>query len=146
MDMRFYGILLIVATLFITQSFISEAQIVRDGIKIKVFFKSEKGKSVESKESELLRDGPLTCCAGVDGKFDRIELSGNETITVMVREGSISENGDIIYLNKGYYLDKKAVFKPFEGRENFGIWTISIMKDDVTLLQFEYEFRDCTDF
>ena len=144
MDKRFYGILLIVVTFFITQSFISEAQIVRDGIKIKVFFKSEKGKSVESKESELLRDGPLTCCAGVDGKFDRIELSGNASITVMVREGSASENRDMIYLNRGYYLDKKAVFKPFEGRENFGIWTISIMKEDKVILQFEYEFLSCT--
>ena len=140
---RFYGILLIVATLFITQSFISEAQIVRDGIKIRVFIKSERGKS-ESIESEVLGDSPITCCTGVDGKFDRIELSGNASITVMVREGSASENRDMIYLNRGYYLDKKAVFKPFEGRENFGIWTISIMKEDKVILQFEYEFLSCT--
>jgi hypothetical protein len=140
---RFYGILLIVATLFITQSFTSHAQIVRDGIKIKVFIKSERGKS-ESIESEVLGDSPITCCTGVDGKFDRIELSGNASITVMVREGSASENRDMIYLNRGYYLDKKAVFKPFEGRENFGIWTISIMKEDKVILQFEYEFLSCT--
>jgi hypothetical protein len=143
MDKRFYGILLIVATLFITQSFISEAQIVRDGIKIKVFSKVDKGKSLEWKESELLNEGGMICCTG-DSQFDRIELSGNAAITVMVREGSVSENGDIVYLNKGYYLDKKAVFKPFEGRENFGNWTISIMKEDKVILQFEYEFLSCT--
>ena len=62
----------------------------------------------------------------------------------MVRTESASENGDIVYLNKGYSLDKKAVFKPFEGREYFGRFTVYIMKDDVTLLQFEYEFMSCT--
>ena len=100
---RFYGILLIVATLFISQSFISEAQIVRDGIKIKVFSKVDKGKSLEWKESELLNEGGMMCCSG-DSQFDRIELSGNATVSIMVREGSASENGDIIYLNKNVYL------------------------------------------
>jgi hypothetical protein len=143
MDKRFYGILLIVATLFITQSFISEAQIVRDGIQIKVFTKWGKGKSVEEKESRLLSESGMMCCTGRD-VFDRIELSGNATVTVMVREGSASENGDIVYLNKGYYLDKKAIFKPFEGREDFSRWTIYIMKEDKVILKFEYEFLSCT--
>ena len=143
MDKRFYGILLIVATLFITQSFISEAQIVRDGIKIKVFSKVDKGKSLEWKESELLNEGGMMCCSG-DSQFDRIELSGNATVSIMVREGSASENGDIIYLNKNVYLDKKAVFKPFESRVDVGRWTISIMKEDKVILQFEYEFLSCT--
>jgi hypothetical protein len=115
---RFYGILLIVTTLFITQSFISKAQIVRDGIKIKVFSKSDKGKSFEEKESDLLSESGMSCCFGVS-QFDRIELTGSATVTVMVRDGAALENGDIVYLNKGYVLDKKAVFKPFEGRQDF---------------------------
>jgi hypothetical protein len=114
-----------------------------NGIKIKVFSKTAKGKSNEWKESELLRESGIMCCTG-GSRFDRIELSGNETVTIMVREGSSSDNGDIVYLNKGYYLDKKAVFKPFEGREDFNRWTISIMKEDKVILQFEYEFLSCT--
>jgi hypothetical protein len=140
---RFYGILLIVATLFISQSFISEAQIVRDGIKIKVFSKTDKGKSLEWKESKLLDEGGMMCCSG-DSQFDRIEIAGNAAISIMVREGSASENGDIIYLNKNLYLDKKSVFKPFESRVDVGRWTISIMKEDKVILQFEYEFLSCT--
>ena len=143
---RFYGILLIVATLFITQSFISEAQIVRDGIKIKVFSKTDKGKSFEEKESDLLGEFGMSCCFGVS-QFDRIELAGSATVTVMVRDGSASENGDIVYLNKGYSLEKKATFKPFEGRQEFGAggrWTVYIMKEDKVILQFEYEYLSCT--
>jgi hypothetical protein len=143
MHKRFYGILLIVVTLFITQSFISEAQIVRDGIKIRVFIKSERGKS-ESIESEVLGDSPITCCTGVDGKFDRIELSGNATVTIIVREGFASQNGDVVYQKKGYSLKKKATFKPFEEIGGLGNWTISIMKEDKVILQFEYEFLSCT--
>ncbi len=121
----------------------------KDGVKIRLFTKNDKGKSSEIKDiSSILGSGSrfetgLICCTGVD-EFDRIELTGNASITIMVREGSASENGDIVYLNKGYYLEKKATFKPFEGRVNFGRFTIYIMKDDVTLLQFEYEFMSCT--
>jgi hypothetical protein len=143
---RFYGILLIVATLFISQSFISEAQIVRDGIKIKVFSKTDKGKSFEEKESDLLSESGMMGCFGAY-QFDRIELTGSATVTVMVRESSESENGDIVYLNKGYSLDKKATFKPFEGRQEFGAggrWTVYIMKEDKVILQFEYEYLSCT--
>jgi hypothetical protein len=143
---RFYGILLIVATLFITQSFISEAQIVRDGIKIRVFSKTDKGKSFEKQESDLLSESGMMCCFGVS-QFDRIELAGSATVTVMVRDGSASENGDIVYLNKGYSLEKKATFKPFEGRDEFDgghRWTVYIMKDDKVILQFEYEYLSCT--
>jgi hypothetical protein len=143
MHKRFYGILLIVATLFITQSFISEAQIVRDGIKIKVFSKVDKGKSLEWKESELLNEGGMMCCSG-DSQFDRIELSGNATVTIIVREGFASQNGDVVYQKKGYSLKKKATFKPFEEIGGLGNWTISIMKDDKVILQFEYEFLSCT--
>ena len=127
------------------------AQMTKDGVKIRIFTKNDKGKSSEIKDiSSILGTGSryesgLVCCTGVS-EFDRIELSGDATITIMVRTESASENGDIVYLNKGYSLDKKAVFKPFEGREYFGRFTVYIMKDDVTLLQFEYEFRDCTDF
>ena len=126
------------------------AQMTKDGVKIRIFTKNDKGKSSVIKDiSSILESGSryesgLICCAGVDGKFDRIELSGSETITVMVRQGATSENGDIIYLNKGYYLDKKAIFKPFDGHEYFGRFTIYIMKEDVTLLQFEYEYLSCT--
>ena len=125
------------------------AQISKEGVKIRLFTKNDKGKSSEIKDiSSILGTGSrfesgLVCCTGVS-EFDRIELSGNATITIMVRTGSASENGDIVFLNKEYSLDKKAVFKPFEGREYFGRFTVYIMKDDVTLLQFEYEFLSCT--
>jgi len=124
------------------------AQMTKDGVKIRLFTKNDKGKSSEIKDiSSILGTGSrfesgLICCTGVDA-FDRIELTGNATITIMVREYSTDE-GDIVYLNKGYSLDKKAVFKPFEGREYFGRFTVYIMKDDVKLLQFEYEFLSCT--
>ena len=125
------------------------AQMTKDGVKIRIFTKNVKGKSSEVKDiSSILGSGSrfetgLICCTG-ESEFDRIELTGNASITIIVREGSASENGDIIYLNKGYYLEKKATFKPFEGREGFGRFTVYIMKDDVTLLQFEYEFMSCT--
>jgi hypothetical protein len=125
------------------------AQISKEGVKIRLFTKNDKGKSSEIKDiSSILGTGSrfesgLVCCTGVS-EFDRIELSGNATITIMVRTGSASENGDIVFLNKEYSLDKKAVFKPFEGREYFGRFTVYIMKEDATLLQFEYEFMSCT--
>ena len=58
--------------------------------------------------------------------------------------GEASQEGEIVYLNKGYSLDKKAVFKPFDGREGFGEFTVYIIKNDITLLQFEYEYLSCT--
>ena len=125
------------------------AQMTKDGVKIRLFTKNDKGKSSEIKDiSSILGTGSrfesgLVCCTGVS-EFDRIELSGNATITIMVRTGSASENGDIVFLNKEYSLDKKAVFKPFEGRVNLERFTVYIMKDDVTLLQFEYELLSCT--
>jgi len=125
------------------------AQMTKEGVKIRLFTKNGKGKSSEIKDiSSILGTGSrfesgLVCCTG-DSEFDRIELSGDATITIMVRYGSASENGDIVYLNKGYYLDKKAIFKPFEGRVNLERFTVYIMKDDVTLLQFEYELLSCT--
>ena len=119
------------------------AQITKDGVKIRLFTKSDNGKSSEIKDiSSILGESGLMCCTGVS-EFDRIELTGNASITIMVREYSTDE-GDIVYLNKGYSLDKKAVFKPFEGREYFGRFTVYIMKEEVTLLQFEYEFLSCT--
>jgi hypothetical protein len=145
----FVSIVAILCFAFI-HAYTAQGQITKEGIKIRLFTKNDKGKSSEIKDiSSILGSGSryesgLICCAGVDGKFDRIELYGNETITVMVREGSASENGDIVYLNKGYYLDKKAIFKPFEGREEFSRWTIYIMKEDKVILQFEYEFLSCT--
>lgn len=119
------------------------AQMTKEGVKIRLFTKNDKGKSSEIKDiSSILDESGLMCCTGVS-EFDRIELSGDATITIMVREYSTDE-GDIVYLNKGYSLDKKAVFKPFEGREYFGRFTVYIMKEEVTLLQFEYEFLSCT--
>lgn len=120
------------------------AQMTKEGVKIRLFTKNDKGKSSEIKDiSSILGESGLMCCTGVS-EFDRIELSGDATITIMVRTGSASENGDIVFLNKEYSLDKKAVFKPFEGREYFGRFTVYIMKEEVTLLQFEYEFLSCT--
>ena len=57
---------------------------------------------------------------------------------------NVGGGGEIVYENKEYNLNKKT--KPFEVLGYFGRFTIYIMKEDVTLLQFEYEFRDCTDF
>lgn len=120
------------------------AQMTKDGVKIRLFTKNDKGKSSEIKDISSILESGLTCCTGLE-EFDRIEVSGNNaSISIMVKDLSASEEGDIVYLNKGYYLEKKATFKPFEGRVNFGRFTIYIMKDDVTLLQFEYEFMSCT--
>jgi hypothetical protein len=120
------------------------AQMTKDGVKIRIFTKNVKGKSSEIKDISSILESGLTCCTGLE-EFDRIEVSGNNaSISIMVKDLSASEEGDIVYLNKGYYLEKKATFKPFEGREGFGRFTVYIMKDDVTLLQFEYEFLSCT--
>lgn len=120
------------------------AQMTKDGVKIRIFTKNVKGKSSEIKDISSILESRFICCSGLE-EFDRIEVSGNNaSISIMVKDLSASEEGDIVYLNKGYYLEKKATFKPFEGREGFGRFTVYIMKDDVTLLQFEYEFLSCT--
>jgi hypothetical protein len=122
-----------------------QAQITKDGVKIRLFTKDYKGKSREIKDISRIIESGLYCCAG-DETFDRIELTGNASITIIVRDGSASENylGEVVYLNK-YYLDKKAIFKLFEGREYMGSrFTVFIKSGDVILLQFEYEFLSCT--
>lgn len=119
----------------------SYAQMTKEGVKIRIFEKNAKGKSSEIKDISSILESGLRCCKGLNS-FDRIELTGNATITIMVREYS-NDKGDIVYLNKGYSLDKKAVFKPLEGREDFGHFTVYIMKEDVTLFRFEYEVFGC---
>lgn len=128
------------------------AQMTKDGVKIRIFTKNNKGKSSEIKDiSSILGSGSryesgLICCTGVC-IFDRIELSGKGLISIIVRDGFSSDEGgagEIVYENKEYNLNKKTKFKPFEGREYFGRFTIYIMKENMTLLQFEYEFLSCT--
>lgn len=124
------------------------AQIVRDGIKIKVFTKfhkssTSKPKSIELKESELLDESGIICCS--PDEFDRIELSGNETVTVKVHEGFDEELGDVVFLIKDFPLYRtKATFKPLEGRDDMGWYTVFILKGDKILLQFKYRFMSCT--
>ena len=125
------------------------AQMTKDGVKIRLFTKNVKGKSSEVKDISSILESRFICCSGLE-EFDRIELSGNASITIKVRDhnnySEATQEGEIVYLNKDYALGKKAIFKPFDGREGFGEFTVYIIKNDVTLLQFEYEFRDCTDF
>ena len=85
------------------------------------------------------------CCTG-DCEFDRIELSGKGLVSVIIRDGFSSDEGGvggIVYENKDYNLNKKFIFKPFE-RWGGGRCTVYIKKDDITLLQFEYELISCT--
>ena len=109
--------------------------------------KNDKGKSSEIKDISSILGSRFICCSGLE-EFDRIELSGNASITIKVRDhnnySEATQEGEIVYLNKGYSLDKKAVFKPFDGREGFGEFTVYIIKNDITLLQFEYEYLSCT--
>ncbi len=148
MQKQSYFLLLIILLCFaFAGSDTLQAQITKDGVKIRLFTKDYKGKSSEIKSAEIPRilESGLICCAG-ESTFDRIELTGNASITIIVRDGSASENylGEVVYLNK-YYLDKKAIFKLFEGREDMGSrFTVFIKSGDVILLQFEYEFLSCT--
>jgi hypothetical protein len=124
----------------------SYAQITKEGIKIKLFTKNDKGKSQEIKDiSSILDESGLMCCTG-DCEFDRIELSGKGLVSIIIRDGFSSDEGGvggIVYENKDYNLNKKAIFKPFE-QMGHGRFTVYIMKDDMTLLQFEYELLSCT--
>lgn len=144
----FVSIVAILCFAFI-HAYTAQGQITKEGIKIRLFTKNDKGKSSEIKDISSILGSRLICCSGLE-EFDRIELSGNASITIKVRDhnnyGEASQEGEIVYLNKDYALGKKAIFKPFDGREGFGEFTVYIIKNDITLLQFEYEFRDCTDF
>jgi hypothetical protein len=133
----------------------SYAQITKEGVKIRLFTLNAKGKSQEMKTAEIQSwlESSTTICTGDDGTFDQISLSGNATITIVVREGWSSDNaqeglpsanGQIVYLKENYSLNgKKASFKPFE-QLGLGRWTVYIKKDDITLLQCEYELLSCT--
>ena len=121
------------------------AQISKEGVKIRLFTKNDKGKSSEIKDISSILESGLTCCTG-DCEFDRIELSGKGLVSIIIRDGFSSDEGGvggIVYENKDYNLNKKAIFKPFE-QMGHGRFTVYIMKEEVTLLQFEYEFLSCT--
>ena len=114
------------------------AQISKEGLKIKLFVDNDKGKSVEYKIDNTTTE--VTLCSGVHDSFDRIEISGKKaTITVVVRNNI----GDIVYMNKGYYLENKATFKPFEGH-NMEDGSITILKDDKPIAEFSLRIISCT--
>jgi len=122
------------------------AQITKDGVKIRLFEKNDKGKSQEIKSSEIsnILESGLICCMGVS-ELDRIELSGDESVTIKVREGFDEELGDVVFLIKNFPLNgKKATFKPLEGRDDMGWYTVFIMKGDKVILQFKYRYMSCT--
>lgn len=121
------------------------AQMTKEGVKIRLFTKNDKGKSSEIKDISSILESGLMCCTG-DCEFDRIELSGKGLVSIIIRDGFSSDEGGvggIVYENKDYNLNKKAIFKPFE-QMGHGRFTVYIMKDDITLLQFEYELLSCT--
>ena len=117
------------------------AQITVGGVKIKVFTK-HKGQT-PSEAYFMVGDAlpKVICCENIPETLDRIEIYANTNITIKVRE-----HDEIIYLNKEYSVEKKAIFKPFEGRNRQGNFTVSIMENEKIILEFEYESRNCLDF
>ena len=114
------------------------AQMTKEGLKIRLFVNNDKGKSVEYKIDNTTTEATL--CSGEHDSFDRIEISGKKaTITVVVRNNI----GDIVYMNKGYYLENKATFKPFEGH-NMEDGSITILKDDKPIAEFSLRIISCT--
>ena len=141
----YFLFLITMLCLAIAGSNTSFAQITKEGIKIRLFEKNDKGKSKEIKDISSILESGLMCCSG-DCEFDRIELGGKGLISIIIRDGFTSDEGgvgEIVYENKDYNLSKKAIFKPFE-QMGHGRFTVYIMKDDMTLLQFEYELLSCT--
>jgi len=114
------------------------AQMTKEGLKIRLFVNNDKGKSVEYKIDNTTT--MATLCSGEHDSFDRIEISGKKaTITVVVRNNI----GDIVYMNKGYYLENKATFRPFEGH-NVEDGSITILKDDKAIAEFSLRIISCT--
>lgn len=154
MDKRFYGILLIVATLFITQSFISEAQIVRDGIKIRLFswipsIGKNKARNYEFKDiNYIIKEGMLCCHPEI---FDRIEFNGEGELSVTVQDLDYANessyeiktsDGDTLFYKK-FYLKEKMAIKPFDGYQEPGDYLITIRKENKVILQFKHEYTGC---
>ena len=134
----FVSIVAILCFAFI-HAYTAQGQITKEGIKIRLFTKNDKGKGGEYKIDNTT--SKIYLCYGTYDLFDRIEISGkNATISVVIRDGS----GDVIYMNKGYNLGTKATFKPFEGHDDLEEGTITILKDDKEIVHIEFEKLSCT--